>query len=122
MTGQDTAPFATMFAVYASTVTKLHDPVFIEVDLEVDVDARKGRVVRQGLHRDDRATDPQPGDGRRQPAQIACRTASNTRSPRSAAPHPPRPARCWCRSTTSTASSPRIHLNNNGVVRSRAAA
>src|SRR5690349_3489125 len=28
MTGQETAPFATMFAVYASTVTKMHDPVF----------------------------------------------------------------------------------------------
>jgi hypothetical protein len=27
MTGQDTDPMATMFAVYASTLTKLHDPV-----------------------------------------------------------------------------------------------
>ncbi|HET6970807.1 MAG TPA: DUF1326 domain-containing protein, partial [Phenylobacterium sp.] len=28
MSGQDTDPFATMFAVYASTLTKFHDPVF----------------------------------------------------------------------------------------------
>ncbi len=28
MTGQDTDPFATMFAVYASTVTRMHAPVF----------------------------------------------------------------------------------------------
>src|ERR1700740_300273 len=27
MTGQDTAPFATMFAVYSSTVTKMNNPV-----------------------------------------------------------------------------------------------
>ncbi len=44
MTGQDTAPFATMFAVYASTVTKMHDPVFTAIDFDVDVNARKGRL------------------------------------------------------------------------------
>ena len=44
MTGQDTDPFATMFAVYASTVTKMHEPVFTTIDLAVDVDARKGRI------------------------------------------------------------------------------
>jgi hypothetical protein len=45
MTGQDTAPFATMFAVYASTVLKMHDPVFTRIDVEVDVDGRTARVV-----------------------------------------------------------------------------
>jgi hypothetical protein len=44
MTGQDTAPFATMFAVFASTVTKMHDPVFVPIDFDVDVDGRKGRL------------------------------------------------------------------------------
>jgi hypothetical protein len=45
MTGQDTEPFATMFAVYASTVTKMHDPVFIKIDLDLDVEGRKARLV-----------------------------------------------------------------------------
>lgn len=44
MTGQDTDPFATMFAVYASTVSKMNAPVFTQIDLDVDVDARRGRV------------------------------------------------------------------------------
>ena len=44
MTGQDTDPFATMFAVYASTVTKMNDPVFTKIDLELDIDGRKGRI------------------------------------------------------------------------------
>lgn len=48
MSGQDTAPFATMFAVYASTLSKFHDPVFTKIDLEIDVDARKGRLVVPG--------------------------------------------------------------------------
>jgi hypothetical protein len=45
MTGQDTDPFATMFAVYASTLVKLHGPVFTNIDFEVDVDGRRGRMV-----------------------------------------------------------------------------
>lgn len=44
MTGQDTDPFATMFAVYASTVETMHPPVFTEIDLELDIDGRRGRM------------------------------------------------------------------------------
>jgi hypothetical protein len=61
MTGQDTAPFATMFAVYASTVTTMHPPVFTGIDIELD------EGVRQGLHRDHRPPDPQRGIRRREP-------------------------------------------------------
>jgi hypothetical protein len=48
MTGQDTDPMATMFAVYASTLTKLHEPVFTDIDFEVDVDGRRGRLSIDG--------------------------------------------------------------------------
>jgi hypothetical protein len=48
MLGEDTDPFATMFAVYASTVTKLHPPVFTTIDFEVDVDRRRGRLSVPG--------------------------------------------------------------------------
>jgi len=48
MTGQDTDPFATMFAVYASTVTKMHEPVFTTIDFEVDVEGRRGRLIVPG--------------------------------------------------------------------------
>jgi hypothetical protein len=44
MSGQDTDPFATMFAVYASTLSKMNEPVFTQIDFEVDVDARRGRL------------------------------------------------------------------------------
>ena len=44
MTGQDTDPFATMFAVYASTITKMNAPVFTQIDLELDIDGREGRL------------------------------------------------------------------------------
>jgi hypothetical protein len=48
MTGQETEPFATMFAVFASTVTTMHPPVFTEVELDVDVDGRTGRLFVDG--------------------------------------------------------------------------
>ena len=48
MTGQDTDPFATMFAVYASTVTTMHEPVFTDIDFDVDVEGRTGRLKIDG--------------------------------------------------------------------------
>jgi hypothetical protein len=44
MTGQDTDPFATMFAVYASTVATMHAPVFTRIELDLDIDGRSGRI------------------------------------------------------------------------------
>jgi len=44
MTGQDTDPFATMFSVYASTVSKMNPPVFTRIELELDIDGRRGRI------------------------------------------------------------------------------
>lgn len=42
MTGQDTKPLATVFAVFAGTVETMHEPLFVPFDMAVDVDARKG--------------------------------------------------------------------------------
>jgi len=44
MTGGDTDPFAMFFAVFASTIETMHEPMFLPIEFEVDVDARKGRL------------------------------------------------------------------------------
>lgn len=44
MTGQDTDPFATMFAVYASTIETMHEPVFTDIELDLDIDRRRGQM------------------------------------------------------------------------------
>jgi len=49
MSGQDTDPFATMFAVFASTVETMHAPMFTPIDFQVDVDARRGYVKAEQL-------------------------------------------------------------------------
>lgn len=44
VSGQDTEPFATVFAVFATTLEKVFEPIFAPIELEVDVEARRGRV------------------------------------------------------------------------------
>ena len=49
VTGQDTEPGATVFQVFSTTFEKLHEPIFAPIDFEVDIDARKGRLVVRGI-------------------------------------------------------------------------
>ena len=48
MTGQDTEPFATVFAVFAATIERMHPPVFAPMHFEVDVDGRRGKLSIPG--------------------------------------------------------------------------
>jgi hypothetical protein len=49
MSGEDTDPMATMFAVFASTMEKVHEPVMAKIDFSVDVEGRRGEVRVEGL-------------------------------------------------------------------------
>lgn len=44
LTGGDTDPMATVFAVFASTIETMHAPLFTTVEFDVDVEERKGRL------------------------------------------------------------------------------
>lgn len=44
MSGEDTEPGATLFQVFAATFEKVHDPVFADMDFELDVDGRTARL------------------------------------------------------------------------------
>ena len=49
MTGEDTDPMATVFAVFASTLDTFHEPVFAPIAFEVDVEGRRGRLDISGF-------------------------------------------------------------------------
>lgn len=49
MTGQDTAEMATMWWVYAAMCPTKLEPLFKPIELEVDVDARRARLVVPGV-------------------------------------------------------------------------
>lgn len=44
MSGQDTKPGATMFQVFFSMLSKVHEPVFADIDFTVDIDKRLARL------------------------------------------------------------------------------
>lgn len=48
LSGEDTEPGKTVWNVFASTMDRLHDPVFETIDIEIDVEARRGRVTAGG--------------------------------------------------------------------------
>lgn len=70
LTGGDTDPMATVFAVFASTIETMHEPRFTPVEFEVDVEGRKGRLRVPGHVEMDGEPIRSPVDGREIRAQI----------------------------------------------------
>jgi hypothetical protein len=48
MSGLDTEPGATFFQVFSTTYEKVHDPVFVRIDFELDVSGRAARLTVPG--------------------------------------------------------------------------
>lgn len=48
MSGEDTVPGATFFQVFSTTFTKVNDPVFADIQFELDVDGRVAHLVVPG--------------------------------------------------------------------------
>ncbi len=49
MSGEDSEPGATFLGVYSAMLEKVHEPVFADIELSIDVDARRARLVVPGL-------------------------------------------------------------------------
>lgn len=49
MSGGETEPGATIWNVFATTWTKVHDPLFRPIDFEWNMEARTGRIAIEGL-------------------------------------------------------------------------
>jgi hypothetical protein len=49
LSGQETEPGATIFNVFATTLTKMHEPVFAPIEFEVDLDRRIARFKIEGV-------------------------------------------------------------------------
>lgn len=70
LTGGDTDPMATVFAVFASTIETMHAPLFAPIEFEVDVEGRTGRLRVPGHVEMDGEPIRSPVDGREIRAQI----------------------------------------------------
>ena len=49
LAGEETEPGATIFNVFAATLETMHDPVFEEIELELDMERRTGRIRIDGI-------------------------------------------------------------------------
>lgn len=47
--GEEAEPFSNIFSVYAEMCDTLFDPVFAEIDFEMDLDGRRAKVVVHGI-------------------------------------------------------------------------
>ena len=117
MTGQDTDPMATMFAVYASTVTKMNPPVFTAIDLELDIDGRKGRIfVKDYIEtRGEPIRNKATGAEARAQIVLPAGFEYSVAEVGSASSRTSGPVRIETRNTYGQFA--RLHLNNHGVVR-----
>lgn len=49
LSGEETVPGKTVWNVFASTLERIHDPVFRKIEIEVDIEKRRGRIKVEGL-------------------------------------------------------------------------
>jgi len=49
LSGQETEPGATIFNVFATVIDTMHEPAFLPIDFEVDIEQRTGRVAVEGI-------------------------------------------------------------------------
>lgn len=49
LSGEETDPGATIFNVFAPTLVKMHEPLFLQIDFEADVARRMGRIHVPGV-------------------------------------------------------------------------
>jgi hypothetical protein len=121
MSGEDTDPFATMFAVYAAMVTKMNAPVFIPIDIEVDVDARRGHLKIAGYV--DMVGEPirNKVTGQESRSQIVLPAGFEYEVAEMGSASSVTKGPVIVETQDSYGQFARLHLNNHGVIRSKAA-
>ncbi|HNP36473.1 MAG TPA: DUF1326 domain-containing protein [Woeseiaceae bacterium] len=121
LSGNETDPGATIWNVFAGTMAKVFDPEFKAIEIDVDVDARTGRVFVDGIAESSGVPIRNPVTGEEHRVRIDLpngfeyslaemgSATFKTRGP-IAMSH-----------KDSYAQFARLHLNNHGVVKSKAA-
>jgi hypothetical protein len=122
MSGQDTEPFATMFSVFASTLETIFDPIFTSIEFDVDVDARRGQVRVDGVFELTGGPIRNPVTGHEHRARIDLPAGFEYEIAEIGSASSRSRGNLALEIKDSYAQFARLHLNNKGVVRHRAAA
>jgi hypothetical protein len=122
MSGQDTDPFATMFAVFATTLEKVFDPIFTTIDFDVDVDARRGKVRAEGVFELTGEPIRNPVSGKEHRARIDLPHGFEYEIAEIGSASSRSRGNLVVELKDSYAQFARLHMNNKGLIRHRATA
>lgn len=122
LSGQDTDPFATVFAVFATTMETVFEPVFATIDCEIDVETRRGRASVPGVLTLEGQPIRNPVTGREHRARIDLPDGFEYELAEIGSGTSRSQGNVALELRDSYAQFARIHLNNHGVVRHRAVA
>ena len=120
MSGQDTEPFATMFAVFATTFEKVFDPIFTPIEIEIDVDARRGKIRAEGVFELEGQPIRNPVSGQEHRARIDLPNGFEYELAEIGSATSRSRGNVAVELNDSYAQFARLHLGNRGVVRHRA--
>ena len=119
MTGQETAPMATVFAIFASTLVKAYDPIFVPIEFSVDVDARRGQFVVPGVAQTRGEPIKNPLTGAEYRARIDIPDGFEYEIAEIGSASSTTQGNIAIKLENSYAQFAHLHLNNNGVVKHR---
>lgn len=120
LSGEETEPGATVWAVFATTLEEVSDPAFMPITLEVDVEGRKGRMAVEGLieGRGEPIRNPVTGEEHRARIDLPNGFEYTLAEMGSATSKSTGPVKTSFEN--SYAQFAHIHLNNHGVVKAAA--
>jgi hypothetical protein len=122
LSGQDTDPFATVFAVFATTLEQVFEPIFAPIEVEIDVDARRGRArIEHHLEIEGRPI-RNPVTGAEQRARIDLPHGFEYEIAEVASGTSRSQGHVAVALSDSYAQFARLHMNNHGLIRHRSAA
>jgi hypothetical protein len=122
VSGQDTEPFATVFAVFATTMDKVFDPIFAPIHFDVDVDSRRGTIRVDGVIEMNGEPIRNPVTGNEHRARIELPHGFEYEIAEIGSGTSRSSGNVVMELEKSYAQFARIHLSNNGVVRHRTTA
>ena len=120
MSGQDTDPMATIFAVFATTYAEVYDPIFAPIEFNVDVDARRGRFVVHGVAEATGEPIKNPVTGSEHRVRIDLPHGFEYELAEMGSGSSTTQGKIQLKLNSSYGQFARLHLNNHGVVKHRA--
>lgn len=122
MSGQDTDPLATMFAVFATTFDEVFEPVMAPIELEIDVQARRGRIRAGDVFEIDAEPIRNPVTGEEHRARIDLPHGFEYEIAEVGSGSSRSRGKLALRLQDSYAQFAELHMDNHGLIRHRAAA